>query len=121
MLRIANCEAIRWFWSTSTLATLTLPRYCFATSSTTGDTMRQGPHHSAQKSTSTGTCDLSTSASNVLSLTWITASAMSENSLHDEGTTGSRHMPHELLETNDLDSRHQGSIRPAVDTPGGSA
>src|SRR5882762_8647175 len=86
MLRIANCEAIRWFWSTSTFATFTLPWYCFATSSTTGATMRHGPHHSAQKSTRTGTFDWSTSESNVLSLTWITESDMGQGSLHDEWT-----------------------------------
>src|SRR6266850_8268416 len=86
MLRMQYWAAIRWFWSTSTLATFTLPWYCFATSSTTGATMRQGPHHSAQKSTRTGTFDWSTSESNVLSLTWMTESDIGQDSLHDEWT-----------------------------------
>src|SRR6185503_17555426 len=38
-------------WSTFTLPTLILPSYSFDNSSITGPMARQGPHHSAQKST----------------------------------------------------------------------
>src|SRR5438132_4842073 len=120
MLRIEYWAAIRWFWSTSTFATFTLPWYCFATSSTTGATMRHGPHHSAQKSTRTGTCDWSTSESNVLSLTWITESAMGKDSLHDEldRTDDANALVTRVLagpqsrrrKLNDLDAPHQGRI-----------
>src|ERR1022692_4430698 len=41
--------------STSSLPTFTLPAYSVATTSIVGAICRQGPHHSAQKSTSTGT------------------------------------------------------------------
>src|SRR5690554_3339811 len=59
-----------YFWasspssSTLTLTTLSLSPSSLLTSSTTGATMRQGPHHSAQKSTNTGWSELSTSCSN---------------------------------------------------------
>src|ERR1700704_2499399 len=38
-------------WSTLTFPTLILPSYSFDNSSMTGPIARQGPHHSAQKST----------------------------------------------------------------------
>src|SRR5690606_21813011 len=44
-----------------------------ATSSSTGAIARQGPHHSAQKSTSTGLSAASTCSWNEVSLAWITA------------------------------------------------
>src|ERR1044071_8576912 len=47
--------------STSSFATLTRPEYSPASSSITGEIMRQGPHHSAQKSMRTGTSDSTTS------------------------------------------------------------
>src|SRR5687767_877240 len=52
-----------------TFATLSLPWYEAATSSRIGAIILQGPHHSAQKSTSTGSLDFSTSASKSSSLT----------------------------------------------------
>src|SRR6267378_4119345 len=39
---------ISWFSSTLTLATLSLPEYSLATSSSTGAIALHGPHHSAQ-------------------------------------------------------------------------
>src|SRR5215470_4280576 len=53
----------------SSFTTLTLSPISLATSSTTGATRRQGPHDSAQKSTSTGVSDCSTSSSKVASVT----------------------------------------------------
>src|SRR5262249_10554853 len=46
-----------------TLPIFTLPANCAASRSMIGDSMRQGPHHGAQKSTTTGLSDLRTSAS----------------------------------------------------------
>src|SRR5690242_18092422 len=54
--------------STSSLPTFSLPAYSLATTSIVGAIIRQGPHHSAQKSTRTGTSDRSTSWSNVESV-----------------------------------------------------
>src|ERR671918_1976388 len=55
--------------STSSLRTSTTPAYLAASFSISGATMRHGPHHSAQKSTTTGLSLWSTSASNVASVT----------------------------------------------------
>src|SRR3954452_5716025 len=49
-------------------ATLALPAYSVASSSRTGASILHGPHHSAQKSTSTGTVDLRTSCSQLASV-----------------------------------------------------
>src|SRR5918992_275157 len=57
------------FSSTLSLARVSLPLCSSAISSRTGLTILQGPHHSAQKSTRTGVLDLSTSLSNVASVT----------------------------------------------------
>src|SRR5439155_1327278 len=48
---------------------ITLPLYSSASSSTIGATMRQGPHHGAQKSTRTGSWFFSTSWSHSASVT----------------------------------------------------
>src|SRR4029450_3498134 len=62
--------------SMSSLAIVNLPSYVFATSSSTGANILQGPHHSAQKSTRTGFDDLRTSWSKVLSDTCLIISLM---------------------------------------------
>lgn len=54
MLRTAYCTAIALFESTSHLPIVTLPSYSPASSSMIGATIRQGPHHSAQKSITSG-------------------------------------------------------------------
>src|SRR5699024_4033514 len=54
MLRIPYLVDVSELESTSTFPILALPSYSPANSSTTGPTMRQGPHHSAQKSPNTG-------------------------------------------------------------------
>src|SRR6516162_2195952 len=51
------------------LTILTLPSSSLAISSRAGAICRQGPHHSAQKSTTTGVDDFKTSASKVSSET----------------------------------------------------
>src|SRR6266540_6909670 len=57
------------FSSTLSLAMVTLPLCSSAISSSTGEIILHGPHHSAQKSTSTGVLDWSTWLSNVASVT----------------------------------------------------
>src|SRR3954451_10249823 len=57
--------------STSTLAIFSLPSYSSASWSSTGATMRHGPHQAAQKSTRTGTSLCSTSVVKGASLTSI--------------------------------------------------
>ena len=52
------------FSSTLSLAIFTLPFISVAISSSAGAIIRQGPHHSAQKSTTTGSLDLMTSLRN---------------------------------------------------------
>src|ERR1700733_9884896 len=65
-------DATPGFSSTLSLTILTLPLSEWEISSKAGAIMRQGPHHSAQKSTTTGPLALSTSASNVASVTFST-------------------------------------------------
>src|SRR5256885_8203663 len=68
ILRMPNFIEIPGLLSTFTLPTTALPLYSFDISSTTGPTIRQGPHHSAQTSTSTGLSDLSTNSSKFASV-----------------------------------------------------
>src|SRR5215204_5776727 len=51
-----------------TFTTLSLPSISLAMSSSEGPIMRQGPHHSAQKSTRTGVSDFRTSCSKEVSV-----------------------------------------------------
>src|ERR1700761_2991135 len=68
ILRMPNFIDMPGLLSTFTLPTTALPLYSLAISSTTGPTIRQGPHHSAQKSTNTGLSDLSTNSSKFASV-----------------------------------------------------
>src|SRR4051812_19636651 len=63
MPRIWNLNDTFGFSSTLTLPTVTLPAYSVASASTVGPSRLHGPHHSAQKSTSTGAPDFSTLSS----------------------------------------------------------
>src|SRR6266852_2881718 len=65
--------AVCGFSSTLSLTIFTLPSSDPAISSSAGAIIRQGPHHSAQKSTTTGLVAFNTSDSNVLSETLPTA------------------------------------------------
>src|ERR1017187_7337464 len=69
MLMIPNMPGVMGLASTSTLATLTRPSYSPASSSTMGAIILQGEHHDAQKSTSTGTSESSTSCLKLVSVT----------------------------------------------------
>src|SRR5262249_42366305 len=65
--------AVCGFSSTLSLTILTLPLSVPAISSSAGAIIRQGPHHSAQKSTTTGPVAFNTSDSKVVSETLPTA------------------------------------------------
>src|ERR1051326_5804084 len=65
--RMPNLPASAWLSSTFTLPILSLPSYSSASSSRRGAIILHGPHHSAQKSTSTGVLALVTSVSKVAS------------------------------------------------------
>src|SRR3546814_16103952 len=58
----------------STFTTLALPAYSAASWSGAGAIILQGPHHCAQKSTSTGSSDWRTALSKSASVAWITVS-----------------------------------------------
>src|SRR6478752_6674228 len=66
-------DAVFGLSSTLSFTILTFSPIAPAISSSAGAIMRQGPHHSAQKSTTTGPCALSTSASKLASETLPTA------------------------------------------------
>ncbi len=61
MFIIPKCSQQSGFSSTSHLRISTTPSYSEASSSTIGDIFRHGPHHSAQKSTTTRESDANTS------------------------------------------------------------
>src|SRR4029077_7400629 len=69
---IPYLEAVAGFSSTLSFTILTLPFIVPAISSSAGAIILHGPHHSAQKSTTTGSALLSTSASKSLSDTFAT-------------------------------------------------
>ena len=69
MPRTPYLRGVCGFSSMLTLATVTRPSISVANSSRNGAIILQGPHHSAQKSTSTGSLAFSTTASKLLSLT----------------------------------------------------
>src|SRR5690606_19150890 len=65
---IPYCEAKSWFASTSTFPTTAFPSNSELISSITGPNILHGPHHSAQKSTTTGLSDFKTTSSKVASV-----------------------------------------------------
>src|SRR5690348_2951165 len=75
MLITPNCPGTTGLASTSSLVTLTRPSYSPASSWTIGAIILQGEHQAAQKSTSTGMLESSTSALKVASVT-VRGSAM---------------------------------------------
>src|SRR4051794_35803896 len=68
MLRMLNAWDRPGFASTSTFTTSTVPSYLAASFSISGATILHGPHHAAQKSTTTGRSDLRTSSSKFASV-----------------------------------------------------
>src|SRR3954449_1246523 len=69
MPRTPYLRGVCGFSSMLTFATVTLPSISVANSSRKGAIILHGPHHSAQKSTSTGSLARSTTLSKLLSLT----------------------------------------------------
>src|SRR3954453_13805219 len=69
MPRTPYLRGVCGFSSILTFATVTRPSISAANSSRNGATILHGPHHSAQKSTSTGSLARSTTVSKLLSLT----------------------------------------------------
>src|SRR5690606_10304559 len=68
MLRTPYFDAKSWLASTSTFPTTAFPSKSVANSSIVGPNILHGPHHSAQKSTTTGLSDFNTTSSNVASV-----------------------------------------------------
>src|ERR1044071_1855120 len=66
--RISYRAAVEPLESTSSLPTFTRPLYSSAIESMVGDRARQGAHHAAQKSTSTGVLAFTTSDSKLVSV-----------------------------------------------------
>jgi len=69
--RMPNSAAIASFSSMLTLAIVILPSNSVASSSRTGAIALQGPHHGAQKSTSSGVADPATAALKVSVVRWL--------------------------------------------------
>src|SRR6478736_8807774 len=86
-------DAVFGLSSTLSLTILTLSPIAPAISSRAGAIMRQGPHHSAQKSTTTGPFALSTSASKSVSETLPTAIGV-PHSVERIGADGNRAWDH---------------------------
>ena len=76
MPRTAKLLGVIGFSSMFTLATVSLPASSPAISSSAGPIALQGPHHSAQKSTSTGPVAFSTSVAKLSSVTGLVFSLM---------------------------------------------
>src|SRR5205814_4308225 len=74
--RILKRAAVEPFASTSSLPTLTRPLYSVAMESMVGAKARHGAHQAAQKSTSTGVLDFTTSDSKLESVISIVFSPM---------------------------------------------
>src|SRR3712207_9070915 len=69
MERMPSWEETCGFSSTLSLAIFTLPAISLEISSRAGPIMRQGPHHLAQKSSTTGSEDCRTSCAKLASVT----------------------------------------------------
>src|SRR5882762_631597 len=100
MLLIWYISAVDGLSSTFSFTTAALSEYFSAIASTVGASIRQGPHHAAQKSTSTGFSDSRTSCSKELSLTSFTLSFISRSSsLLDSHSCFSGRDPNCLLDS----------------------
>lgn len=83
-LRIPYWVAIEGLSSVFSLKNLSFPAYSSESSATTGWMIRQGPHHGAQNSTSTGPVALRTSDCHVVSVTIGTALLMQRTGLNEQ-------------------------------------
>ena len=82
MLRASKREAVRGFSSTFSLANRTRPASSEASWSSTGASIRHGPHHGAHRSSTTGNGQRSTSCVNVASVTVTGLVSMGTGVLH---------------------------------------
>lgn len=82
MLRTSNRAAVAGFSSMFSLPNRTRPAIRAASSSTIGAIIRHGAHQAAQRSSTTGTGDRSTSAANVASVTVMGATEAGNGVLH---------------------------------------
>lgn len=87
-LRTPYLVAMEGLSSVFSLKHLIFPAYSSASSPTTGWSIRQGPHHGAQNSTSTGPSALRTSDFHVVSVTGGTAGSQT-NKLSNENKINS--------------------------------
>uniref|UniRef100_A0A0A9DBA5 PtrTrxm4 n=1 Tax=Arundo donax TaxID=35708 RepID=A0A0A9DBA5_ARUDO len=78
MLLMPYVVATSWFTSVLSFRHRSLPVYAFARSTMIGCIRRQGPHHGAQNSTSTGDSQPRTSSSQVDSATSGTVNRMNK-------------------------------------------
>src|SRR2546421_10208837 len=92
--KTSYCDAADGFSSMFSLANSTSPRCSSASCSRMGDTARQGPHHGAQKSTTTGLAAPRTSCSKVASVTSRTPAMLATSSGPPEPEQG--HLPDRL-------------------------
>ena len=103
MLRIPKRSAVTGFSSTFIFPTRRRPAISDAICSTTGEIMRQGPHHGAHMSSSTGNCDSSTSREKLASVTVI--GSLEEDELACESGSGFLHFPQTGLRPSAIFSR----------------
>src|SRR6516225_1297553 len=86
-----------------TLATVSLPANSPASSSSADAIILHGPHHSAQKSTSTGPSAFSTSAENVWSVTGLVFVLIAASIfVHSLGRSGARQIKQVIREHDNL-------------------
>src|SRR5258708_681563 len=76
MAEIRRLPGVSWFSSVFSLPTLTRPSYSRARVSIVGASIRQGPHHGAQKSMTTGIDESKTSDFQLSSVNSFTPSAI---------------------------------------------
>src|SRR5206468_5700839 len=117
--RILKRAAVEPFASTSSLPTLTRPLYSAAMESTVGASARHGAHHAAQKSTSTGVVDFTTSDSKLESVISTVFSPMSPpkkfySSREESPKSIGGYLLYEGLSGNDVDLRHLILLQMAV-------
>src|SRR5262245_2760401 len=107
---IPYLAAVWGFSSTLSFTILTLPLSVPAISSSAGAIMRHGPHHSAQKSTTTGSVAFNTSASTVASETLPTA--MARTSFAQRCRRGWETEPRMGAEPRNALGKRQGGFKP---------
>src|SRR5580765_6804250 len=121
MPRTPYLRGVCVFSSILTLATVRRPAMSAASSSRNGAIILQGPHHSAQKSTRTGSLEPSTAVSKLLSLTAVgfiaNPSAHCWADIRGAGKRSSRQVPREPVGADRHQTRPFGPQDRAGDRP----